>query len=361
MIRAINKHIRQSPFFIRLLHWEYWPMNLVYTPVYLYWLYLAIRSRALLFFSAANPGIETGGLYGDAKIDILNLIPTAYKPRTCHVGRNKSKAEIRQLLQQYGIGYPLIAKPNVGERGFWVEKIDDEAGLWHYLRSHPQVDLLVQEYVHYPEEVSVLYYRFPGEQRGHISSLTLKKFLSVTGDGHSTLRQLITAYPRARLQLAVLEQRLGSCMEEVLPRGETRQLVPIGNHSRGTTFLDGCHLIDERLLAVFDRISQQLPGIYFGRFDIRCQSLEALKQGRDFRILEINGVKSEPTHIYQPGFSLLEAYRILFRQWRIIYQLSMANNRRGVPFMKAKTGLKKYWRWYKYKRNGKFVTESPAV
>jgi hypothetical protein len=127
---------------------------------------------------------------------------------------------------------------------------------------------------------------------------------------------------------------------KVLPKGEKYLLEPIGNHCRGTTFLDGNRFIDEKLVSVFDEVSHQLNGIYFGRYDIKCESIEDLKNNRNWSIIELNGVKSEPTHIYQPNASLLEAYKVLFRQWRVIYDISMANKKRGIPFPTFSEGMK---------------------
>ena len=346
-----SKRIHKSPFLIQLLSWEYWPMHLIYVPVYAYYLLLSIKARSMFFFTAANPAIETGGLYGESKIDILNKIPDRFKPKTCFINNNPPIDDILVLLKTSEIDFPIVAKPNIGERGFLVEKLEDEQALVDYLEVHSKIEIILQEFVTFPEEVSVLYYRFPNEEKGAISSLTLKKFLTVTGNGQSTLRELIEDYPRALLQLEELEKRYADQMEDVLAVGIQMELIPIGNHCRGTTFLDGNHLIDDRLCATFDYISHQLPGIYFGRFDIKCQSLEDLKAGKKFAILEINGVKSEPTHIYDPDFSLREAYKILFEQWRTIYQISLANKQKGTPFMPMKDGLQKYWAWYRYKIN----------
>lgn len=346
----MRKYFRQSPFFIKLKSWEYWPMHMVYVPVYAYYLFLSLRARSLFFFTSTNPGIETGGLYGDSKKNILDKIPEEFKPITGFAPRGSSSKQILKLLKEKKISFPIIAKPDIGERGFLVEKIRNELELDSYLKAHGGADLIIQEFVSFPEEVSVLYYRFPDDQTGHITSLTLKKFLSVEGNGKSTLRELIENYPRAVLQLETLEKRYSNRMDEVLPKGQHLELVSIGNHCRGTTFLDGTPFVDQQLVQTFDHISHQLPGIYFGRFDIKCQSLEDLKAGNNFKILEINGVKSEPTHIYDPNFSLFKAYGILFRQWSTIFKISKMNKAKGVAFMSHKEGLQKFSDWSRYKK-----------
>ena len=346
---AFSQQIRNQPFLIRLGSWEYWPMHLVYTPVYLYWVYLSVKARAFVFFSAANPGIEFGGFFEDSKQAIYEKIPACWLPKTLFFAAGTETDQILSAIEQQSIGYPLIAKPNYGERGFLVEKIQTETELRAYLSAH-QIDLIIQAYVAEPEEIGVLYYRYPGQERGVITSLTLKKYLSVQGDGTSSLRELILASPRARLQLNTLEGLLGDQMEDILPAGLSRELISIGNHCRGTTFLNGNHLIDDALVQRFDELSHQLDGIYFGRFDVKCRSLDDLKAGKHAYILEINGVKSEPTHIYQPGFSLWKAYGVLFRQWKTIYEISMANHARGVAFPALPETLRRFRAYLRYKK-----------
>ncbi len=341
--------MKNSRFWIKLRSWEYWPLNVVYTPIYLYWLWLGAKAGTLMFFEALNPGIKHGGLYGDSKKDILALIPEAYLPRTIFVPKGQPLPKIVATIAEKGISYPIIAKPDIGERGFLVEKLADEAALKAYLEKAP-MDLIIQDFVAYPEEISVLYYRFPHETSGHITSITLKKYLSVTGDGTSTVRELVEAYPRAYLQLPTLESRHPELLDTIPLKGEELELVPYGNHCRGAMFLDGNDQIDAQLIDTFDQLSHQMEGVFFGRYDIKCQSMQALKEGRDFAILEFNGAKAEPTHIYQPGFSMLEAYRVLFRQWNTVYALSKANMRLGFRPLGLFEGLREFFAVKRYKK-----------
>jgi hypothetical protein len=138
-----------SPFFIRLRHWEYWPFAVVYFPVFFYYLWLSIKARSPFFFSTSNPSIETGGLLGESKADILARISDEFKPQTWLVSASATVAEVLALVADNKISYPLIAKPDVGERGWRVEKIESQAGLVAYLNSSPG-DFLIQEYVDEP-------------------------------------------------------------------------------------------------------------------------------------------------------------------------------------------------------------------
>ena len=52
--------------------------------------------------------------------------------------------------------------------------------------------------------------------------------------------------------------------------------------------------------------------------------------GRNLQIIELNGVTSEATHIYDPKLSLFDAYGVLFQQWRVAFEIGDRNRGRGV-------------------------------
>jgi hypothetical protein len=113
--------------------------------------------------------------------------------------------------------------------------------------------------------------------------------------------------------------------------GEAVQLVELGTHCRGAFFLDGAAVKTPALAEAIDRVSRGFAGFYFGRFDIRTPSVEDFKRGENFKVIELNGVTSEATHIYDPGHGLLAAYRTLCQQWRIAFAIGAQNRARGVP------------------------------
>ncbi len=325
----------------KITHWEYWPFEVVYFPVVLYYFWLSLKARSFFFFSASNPSIETGGMMGESKFDILKNIPQEVKAVTLFFPKGTSFTEILESVYGSNISYPLIAKPDVGERGTAVEKIDNEKELKHYLDSNKN-DLLIQEYVDFEIELGIFYYRFPDKKSGTISSVVQKEFLKVTGNGQSSIGELMTKYPRAGFQFKRLNSKLN--FDVVPDKNETIVLEPIGNHCRGTTFLNANDIIDSELIKVFDSISNQIPGFYFGRYDLRCKSIEALKEGKNIKILELNGAGSEPAHIYHPGASIFDAWKELFFHWKVLYQISIENHKRGIPYMSfkdARAGYKK--------------------
>jgi hypothetical protein len=326
--------ITRSNFFIKLKNWEYWPFGIVQFPIILYWLWLSARSRSLVFFSASNPGIVMGGMFGESKYDVLKKIPAQYIPKTILIKLPASTQEVLKQLMEDGFSLPVIFKPELGERGFMVKRIRTEDDIRQYLEKI-KVNFLVQQLVGLPLEFGVFYTRFPSSQKGKVTSVVMKEMLSVTGDGRSTLEQLILKKDRAKLQWAKLKDTYEGRVKEILPKGQKLELVSIGNHALGTKFLNGNHLINEKLSATFDQISKQIDGFYFGRFDLRCAAIEDLYAGK-ISIVELNGCGAEPAHIYDPDFKLYKAIGVLFLHWKTIFEVARENHKLGVKYISHK-------------------------
>jgi len=320
---------------IKLTHFEYWTWWMFYVPLLPYWLFQAIRTRSLTFFTNADPCIDYGGFFGESKMEILRQIPKKYLPKTIFIEQQTDLKTIVDKLIQEDLVYPIICKPDVGERGTQVEKLYSNYDLVKYL-SEVQEDFIIQEFITYDIELGVLYYRYPDSFTGKVSSVTRKEFLSVSGDGKSNVEQLMQQNTRARFQIDSMRKRLGDMgMDEVIKTGEKRILEPIGNHCRGTKFLDNNFLLNSSLDEVFDKIALTIDGFHYGRFDIKVKSIEDLFEGKNIRIMELNGVSSEPGHIYDPKNTLWAAYRDLARHWKIIADISIQQQSKGimpVPF-----------------------------
>jgi membrane protein DedA with SNARE-associated domain len=318
----------------RWTRWEFWPMWALYLPLLPYLLWLAVKHRGLTVFTAANPDIPSGGFVGESKFDILRSMTDSaeHVARSVLVpaygSRSRRAAIVRKFMEAARLSYPIVLKPDRGQRGAGVAVVRSQSELIAVLDSTP-VDLVAQEYIA-GLEFGVFYYRHPSERRGHIFSLTDKRFPMVIGDGHSTLETLILADARAvcleRLHRRVHRSRLAS----IPKRGEVVRLVEIGSHCRGALFLDGGHLVTGALEQAFDNIAQRFGGFYFGRFDVRTPSVEAFTRHGEFEVMELNGVTSEATHIYDPRHNFLNAYRVLAEQWRIAFEIGAANRQRGV-------------------------------
>jgi hypothetical protein len=327
---------RRSNFTIKLTSWEYWPFGILQGPVFLYWLLLAVRARSLFFFSASNPGILSGGMMGESKSEVLKLVPEDVKPKTTLIKLPATSSSVLQHLSEQGLPFPLIFKPDLGERGWMVRRINDEKDVEQYLKEI-HINFIAQPLIDLPLEFGVFYIRYPNKSTGEVTSVTMKRFLSVTGDGKSTLRDLILSLDRAKLQWDLLHLKYKDELDRVLPAGKVKELVSIGNHCLGTTFINANHLITVKLNESFNRISNQVNGFYFGRYDLRCASFEDLESGK-VKIVELNGCGAEPAHIYHPGASFWKALRTLFVHVHDMYLVSTINHSMGVPYLSFREG-----------------------
>lgn len=329
---AVSKWQR---FWIKLRNWEYWPSQAFYYPLIPHFLWQALRAGHPAFFTATNPAIFTGGFGFESKYDTMVQIPAQYRPKTVLLPPSISIQEALSIIEAAAIEFPLILKPDLGFRGFLVQKVASPEVLATILE---QLDIafLAQELVLAKEEFGVFYHRFPGQASGRITSLTLKTFLEVVGDGQATVQQLMEADQRALLQLDRIQEQAPDLLTKVPQKGARIPLGMIGNHSKGTRFINGNHLIDQELTRTFDRICDQMPGICYGRFDIKCDSFEQLKQGTGIKILEINGTCSEPTHIYdQTKGTYWSALRDFAAHWTLVRKIAVANHRLGAPYLPA--------------------------
>lgn len=224
--------------------------------------------------------------------------------------------------------FPVVLKPDVGERGAGVAIVRSRTEFEAYLRA-AEGDTILQEYVP-GVEFGVFYYRYPGEREGCIFSITEKRFPEVIGDGKATLEQLIRRDPRAVCIASVyLKNRQPGY---VAREGERVRLVEIGSHCRGAIFVNGERLRTPALEQAIERVSRAHPGFYMGRFDVRAASVEAFQRG-EFKVIELNGVSAEATHVYDPAVSLLEAYRVMYTQWRMASEIGAINRARGAEPM----------------------------
>lgn len=330
--------LKFHPFFIKLFNWEYWSFNVLYAPLYPYWFWLCLKARAFFYINAANPGIRNGGFLMESKKEIYDILPEGAYPTTLFFPAGTDAEVVLNAIQTAQLSYPLIGKPDIGMRGMSVQKLISDTEVKTYVQQ-ADFDFLVQAYIPFEEEVGIFYYRIPGEERGRITGIVGKEFLSVTGDGASTIDQLLHLDPRYVLQLPVLRKTMAEEISIVLKKDEQRILVPYGNHARGAKFIDFTYLADESLNKVMDELAKKIDGFYYGRMDIRYETIELLRQGKNFMIVELNGSGSEPTHMYDPKHSVFFAWREIARHWHIMCKISMINHKKGVPYMTRDEGL----------------------
>lgn len=343
----------------RRITWEFWPAWTFYVPTFLWYMALAVRHRSLTLPTVANPGMDGGGFIGESKGQILDDLVAGraeaqhFVSRTLRLPRAGAGAgfevdadaaanaaaagearlePLQAWMANQGVNFPIVLKPDVGQRGSGVRLVRTEDEARTYLRDMP-LALVAQEYAPGPHELGVYWVRAPGEVRGRIFSVTEKFFTSVVGDGTHTLEELIVLHPRAVLQAKTFFKRHAEILDWVPGIGAQFPLVTSGNHCQGTLFKDGARLGTDALRDRLDMLADGYPGLHIGRFDLRAPELGALQRGEDFRIVEVNGATAEATHIYDPAFGRLRgplvAYRTLFAQWAMVFAIGASNRAAG--------------------------------
>lgn len=312
--------------YITWTKWEYMPMFWTNIPVFICYLYYSIRSLSITFFKYANPGIHMGGAFGVSKHEMMKDIPQGLLPKMFLSNKGEPITIVINRLKDAGIQYPIVLKPDIGERGFFVKKISTEKELGQYLDTMP-CDMIIQEFLDYPLEYTLSFNSLPEQPDSFkITSVCQKGFMQLVGDGIHTGKELMHQDKRFFLQISRFETLQLAWLNRVIPKGEVIYPEPIGNHNRGTAFYDARNLISPDLIEHYKALCLGIKGIYIGRFDMKADS------EKDFiycnvKIMELNGVLGEPVHVYDPGYSPITAYKDLFAQWKTIYTISRLNRK----------------------------------
>jgi len=330
------RHLKN--YYYQFTHWETWDWRIKYIPLVPLWLRHCIRSGSWWFFTSSNPTLAFGGFEGETKQAIYKHLPTGSYPKSIFISPEEDFPNIQKRIET-DFNYPFVAKPNVGRMGYMFRIIYSAAQLQHYHTSMC-VDYLVQDLITYPLEVSVFYYRFPGEQKGIITGFVKKENLTVTGDGKSTLLELMRHCINVPFRLKEMESKHRENLNIILKKDDVYALSNALNLSRGGKLISLEHEKDERLLNVFNDLSIYSKTLFFGRYDIKCASIEALKKGQEFSILEYNGCGAEPHHVYGNGNTLVRACMILAKHWNILFKISRYNHKNGAPYYSFKRGWK---------------------
>jgi hypothetical protein len=326
----------RNKFFQRLTNWELWNFYVLYAPISPVWFWYCLRSWSFWFFSSSNPGITFGGFEGEGKKEMYDQLPSRLVPRTIYIMHDWPFEEVKKRVIEAGLSFPFIVKPDVGMKGILFRKIDSEEKLRKYHEKIP-VEYIVQDLIDLPVEVSVFYYRLPHQQKGTVSGFIHKELLQVKGDGIATLKELIERHPRAKFRMEEMKHRHGHRFDRVIPDEEIFYLSYAGNHNRGAHFTNLHNEINDRMHQVFDELSHY-TSFYYGRYDIKTTSIEDLKEGKNFQIIEFNGCGAEPNHIYDCNMSLWKAYGVLLTHWKALFRISRYNHKNGTPYWSFKRG-----------------------
>ncbi len=323
----------------KIKDWEHWPFKILYAPITPVWVWYMIRSGAVWFFTPSNPKLTFGGMEGEPKKEMHDLLPEHLCPIYFNIKPSEDFLTILKKLNEHKINFPLIVKPEVGGQGILFRKIDSIEQLKTYHDNVP-VEYFIQELIEYPIEVSLFYYRYPDEQKGVITGFLQKVPLQVTGDGKHTVEELILMNPKSEKRMDELQPKHQYNFKKILDEGEKYMLSYAANHNRGASFIDLKNEIDESIVTMLDEISHSVNDFFYGRYDIMCNSIEELKQGKKFVILEYNGCGAEPNHFYDTGYTLINAWKEILLHWKILYRISRDNYKAGINYWPVMKGIR---------------------
>ena len=308
-------------------------LNLV--PMVAQWVWLSLRYGSATLPSAANPHLTCGGMVGDGKLEYFSTMGSKARGWTApwtyldNEGR-QSLTTALTVIENAGLEFPLIAKPDLGWCGFGVRLVSDAADLERYLMQFPRGErIILQHFVPFEGEAGIYYLRRPGETNGRVLGMLLRTFPRVVGDGVRSIQQLMDIDPRLR--------RLGRdglsepCCDiaRVPSAGESVRVAIIGSTRVGGLYEDASASVTPQLVASIDAIARDMPDFHVGRFDIRFENLDALRAGKCFAIIEVNGAGSEAVHAWDPRLSLRAAYGIVFEKQREIFAIGDAMRKAG--------------------------------
>ncbi|MEM8547108.1 MAG: alpha/beta fold hydrolase [Pseudomonadota bacterium] len=315
----------------RLSRFEFWPRWAFYWPVVFANILFAVRYRSLTLFTLANPGMPLGGLAGESKRDILAALqPSGAIPPFTLLPPAEPALRLEALtafMQLERLAWPVVLKPEHGERGRDVQLVPDARVALEYLTTIA-VPVIAQARV-LGEEYGALYIRMPGAAAGQITSLARKGPTEITADGQHTLRQLILADERAVCMAPFFLDAFAATLQDTPAEGQVIKLNQIGTHSRGSLFTDASAHNTAALTAALDQISRHFEGFYLGRFDLFAPNAEALANGESLAVVELNGLTSEPAHIYHPGRSVFSAWHSVIQQWHTAWRIGAELRRQG--------------------------------
>ena len=290
------------------------------------WLKYAIRNKSLTFFSVVNPNIPLGGMVSDRKSDINQLIASKYIPTTVVYDHQPNKIEA--TLEHHQLHFPMIVKPNVGVGGHGVSKIDTLEELKDFLSQTTIQDLILQNFIKYRREFSVLYYSFPKSNLQTVFSIVEKKYPFVTGDEQSTILELIENCSNHRIRKDYILKKFKNRLNEIPAKDEEIILDYIGNYVSGAEFVPHDIDIPDTFVGILHSFLTLKGEIHFARLDLKADSVEELIAGK-FEIIEVNGAKSEPLEIYSDSVEKSRKKEILHFHWAQMEKIAREQNELG--------------------------------
>ena len=318
--------------------YEFWNPRIFEFPYYLYLTWCCLRRGiGIKTLAKANWALDHGEIGLSSKFDTQMtfdqgfFLPTILLKEELAIDDKRKK--IIAFAEEHG--YPLILKSNLGSVGKGIVKLNSEGEIDRNV-DRLLGDFLLQKFTPFSKEVGIFYVRTAKGQK--ISGINEKHFPTVVGNGKDTIAELAKNHYRYTHHWNSFLQDIDT--SEVIADGESRRISFIGSHTLGCKFTDDTHLLTPELeQAVFSLFETQ-AGYNFGRIDVKAESHAALQRG-EFVVIEVNGIASLPTNMFDPKFSIWQAYRIFFEHARYLADAAASNKHQSMQLMSIKELLER--------------------
>ena len=323
--------------FFLFKHHEFWHPRIFEMPYYLYlgWQCLlkgvGIKTLAKANYCLDHGEIGLGSKYATQQaFDPSYFLPTTLIKGECSVV--EKRAQIDAFAQMHD--YPLILKSDVGCVGKGIRKIHSSEDVDKVM---PLLigDYILQQFTPYNYECGIFFVRQQGVgcDAGRVTGINRKHFPTVIGNGRDSIETLAHQHERFSHHWQSFLQYID--VARVPPKGEVVRLSFIGSHTLGCKFTDDSDLLTPELEAAILAFFAKQPGYNFGRVDVKAKDEASLKRG-EFVIIEVNGVASLPTHMFDPKYSLFEAYRIFLSHAKSLVTIAQQNKAQTMNLLSYK-------------------------
>ena len=312
--------------------YEFWHPRVFEAPYYFYLLASCLRhGLPVKSLAKANYALDHGELGLGSKFTTQMAFDQSYFLPTELL--QPQSPDLSQRAEAFATqhGFPLILKPDIGAVGKGVTKITDRKTLISAL-AHLKTPFLLQAFSPHNFEYGVFYVRRDGQAQ--ITGINQKHFPEVTGNGRDTIQALAIRHPRYTDHWGLFLRYLD--VTRVPEDGEVVRLSFVGSHTMGCKFTDDLHLSTRELEAAIFSIGASQPGFNFGRLDVKAESEAAFAAGR-FHVIEVNGIASLPTQMFDPRHTLSEAYGIFLRHGRYLVETAMEHRHQSMQLDNYRT------------------------
>ena len=304
---------------------EYWPEFTHVIPFHLFLVFWCIvykmHPRTLL---KANYGLPHAGLHFASKYKIQESIGQNKFANTLFLDAQNFDTEKEKTLSQFikQNRYPIIIKPDEGMTGRGMLKMKSKKDLDRALKLMKEEPYLAQAYIEGEFEYGVFFER--QKNNGVITGINQKHYPTIFGDGISTIQELAEQHERYTSKWKSFLQEMDTT--QILKKNQKKILSTIGSHTMGCMFTNetkhSTPLLESKLQTIFSDV----PGFNYGRLDVKSLSPEDFYKGI-FEIIEVNGIESQPTHMFDPKGTWRNAMKI---EWKHAKSLTLiAHQQRG--------------------------------